>query len=279
MKECTAILSGKGGVGKTFVTAALGLFLAGRGRKILLVDGDMGLGDLDIPLGMMGRVSRTIWDLARGKCFESEAILSVGERVDYLPAALGEEWRDISSSAIEAVFEDIAGRYDAVLIDCPAGLGKGLRFVKKVAEHFLLVVAPSVASLRDAEETLRRLPAESCSLLLNGFRAGDEGPASFSAMREAAADKNCIGLLPYLLRADRLAQEGRLVEAVSGGLLQEALGLVYKEMTERAGFPKSRWDSLLTRAAEENRSKAEEKKMSALSALHRRRLAADWRKR
>lgn len=281
MKECTAILSGKGGVGKTFLTAALGLFLGSSGEKILLVDGDMGLGDLDIPLGMTGRAKYTIWDLARGKCFEEEAILPVNGCVDYLPAALAEEWRDVSSSALEAVFEDVAGRYDAVLIDCPAGLGKGLRFVKKIAERFITVIAPSVASLREAEETMRRIGEEKeVSVVLNGFLREGDGPAAFSVMWDALSGRGRIGLLPYIREADRAAQEGRLAEAAAGGVLHDALALIRKEMTEHAGYPKSRWDRLLERAAEENRPKEETcSKASPLSRLHRQRLSAEWRKR
>lgn len=79
MTECIALASGKGGVGKTLLTAALGLALAEEGYRVLLADCDMGLRNLDIPLGMEDKLRWTVWDLAQGKCLEKEAVLPVRE--------------------------------------------------------------------------------------------------------------------------------------------------------------------------------------------------------
>lgn len=87
--KCLALASGKGGVGKTFLTASFGLALARQGASVLLLDGDMGLRNLDLPLGMEKQTRYTSWDLARGRCFEEDSILSVAPHLDFAGSRRG----------------------------------------------------------------------------------------------------------------------------------------------------------------------------------------------
>lgn len=81
--KCLALASGKGGRERPFLTASFGLALARQGASVLLLDGDMGLRNLDLPLGMEKQTRYTSWDLARGRCFEEDSILSVAPHLDF----------------------------------------------------------------------------------------------------------------------------------------------------------------------------------------------------
>lgn len=280
--KCIALASGKGGVGKTLLTAAFGLALAEAGHAVLLVDGDMGLRNLDLVLGVSEKAARTSWDLAQGKCFEEDALISVRPGLDFLPASEKEEWKTISRHALCTVMEDLAPAYDYVLIDCPAGLGKGLRFAEEAADEWILVMGPSRASLRDAERTAEWLKGRRpLSLVCNNFRAGPEAAISWEAMADAAEGLPLLGVVPHSAEADRLAQEGRLADCRTDGAFREAVGLVLRAFLHHAAYPRSRWQALLRRAEEEEQGLRQEARPSGASALLRRqrRSAFRWRRR
>ena len=90
MTQVLSVISGKGGVGKTLLTAALGIQLSRMGKKVLLIDGDMGLRNLDLILGVENECFYNIWDLAQGKCFIRDAVLSIDENLYFLSASQGE---------------------------------------------------------------------------------------------------------------------------------------------------------------------------------------------
>ena len=90
MSRLTAIMSGKGGVGKTTLTAALGITLARMGKKVLLLDGDLGLCNLDLILGVSDRVRFNMYDMALGKCFSDEVIVPVETNLDFMAGYLRE---------------------------------------------------------------------------------------------------------------------------------------------------------------------------------------------
>mgnify|MGYP000361641435 CR=1 FL=1 len=141
MTQVLSVISGKGGVGKTLLTAALGIQLSRMGKKVLLIDGDMGLRNLDLILGVENECFYNIWDLAQGKCFIRDAILSIDENLYFLSASQGETWEEISSDAINTVLEDIDEIYDFILIDCPAGIGAGIKFAAKISDFAIIVLA------------------------------------------------------------------------------------------------------------------------------------------
>ena len=124
MGTIITIASGKGGVGKTLVTAALGLVLSRRGKRILLVDGDMGLRDLDLVLGVQDDVLYDVTDVIRGRCSAGRAILSIGPGLDFLAASQKHTWEKIESSSFQYVLEQLAQEYDGVLVDSPPGRGR-----------------------------------------------------------------------------------------------------------------------------------------------------------
>lgn len=280
--KCIALASGKGGVGKTLLTAAFGLALAEAGHAVLLVDGDMGLRNLDLVLGVSEKAARTSWDLAQGKCFEEDALIPVRPGLDFLPAAEKDDWKAVSRHALYTVMEDLAPAYDYVLIDCPAGLGKGLRFAEEAADEWILVLGPSRASLRDAERTAEWLKGRRpLSLVCNNFRSGPEAAVSWESMVDALDGVPLLGVVPHSAEADRLAQEGRLAEASPGGAFREAVGLVLRAFLHHAAYPRSRWEALLARAEEEGQDARQAARPAGASALLRRQKqsAFRWRRR
>ncbi len=279
MTQVISFLSGKGGVGKTFLTAAFGVYLARNGARVLAVDGDMGLRNLDIPFGKSDEVKYNIWDLARGKCFAKEAVLSVMEGLDFLPAPEEENWRDISRSAVDTVFDDLASQYDYVLIDCPAGMGKGIRFAKKRSDLFVLVVTPSVGSARDALR-MRALLGESahCRFLLNRFL--EDSPISFLDMLESVGSAEFGGVLPEAVKTVKLAETGRMAEFESDGYFGQALAMCAKSILGKAWYPRSAWMDLLAHVDKERKAAMSgQKPMAPVSSLLRRRMAGQWKRK
>lgn len=89
MAKVLSIASGKGGVGKTLLTASLGIVMAHKGYRVLLIDGDMGLRNMDLILGLENECFYNILDLAEGRCFMNDVKLSVSKNLDFIPAKTG----------------------------------------------------------------------------------------------------------------------------------------------------------------------------------------------
>jgi len=241
MKNAAAILSGKGGVGKTLLTAALGVSLARKGEKVLLADMDMGLRNLDIPLGVSGKIRGSIWSLARGHCFEEDALLTVAENLDFLPAAVSADWDKISKSALREVFKDMEEKYDWILLDCPAGIGKGIRFAQEIAENFILVTIPSRASVRDTAKLYGLFGGEKrCAAVLN--RAGAPGSLSFLEISELLAETRLSGVVPYSEETDRAAQEGKFCGYAADGVFGQAVDAAADALFGDGKIKKISWE-------------------------------------
>ena len=107
MAEIVSFASGKGGVGKTLLTAALGIFLSRKGKKVLLIDGDMGMRNMDLVLGLENECFYHVMDLAEGRCFAKDVILEVNDHLDFLPAAQNDTWESVFPAAMDTVLEDV----------------------------------------------------------------------------------------------------------------------------------------------------------------------------
>ena len=169
MAEIVSFASGKGGVGKTLLTAALGIFLSRKGKKVLLIDGDMGMRNMDLVLGLENECFYHVMDLAEGRCFAKDVILEVNDHLDFLPAAQNDTWETVFPAAMDTVLEDVEDKYDYILLDCPAGRGEGIRFAEHLSDHMFLVVAPSWASKRNAERLMTGPRKRYMTYVLNQF--------------------------------------------------------------------------------------------------------------
>lgn len=154
MSSVYLVLSGKGGVGKSAVTANLAIALARKGLRVAVVDADIGLRSQDVLLGVENRVSYDIIDVADKKCVLDQALLSAQDlpNLQLLPAAQFSRVKDLEQKRLRVILTALRMNNDYVLIDCPAGIEQGLRNVLNAgADEVLLIVTPDDLCMRDAE--------------------------------------------------------------------------------------------------------------------------------
>lgn len=157
--EVIVITSGKGGVGKTTITANIGSTLAGTGKKVVLVDGDTGLKNLDILMGLENRVVYNLFDVIEGRCNLKQALVR-DKRYKELFLLSTAQLRDKNDLTPEQMLELIAQLrtlFDYVLIDCPAGIEQGFENAVIGADRAIVVVNPEVTSIRDADRVIGKL--------------------------------------------------------------------------------------------------------------------------
>ncbi len=171
MGRSIVITSGKGGVGKTTITASLGIALAKRGNSVVVVDADVTLNNLDLVLGLESSVSYDIFDVINGKCRLKQALVSYPDTdLKLLPSVRGD---DIPERDFRTVMNEIRGMSDYLLIDCPAGVDDGFRRAVSIADEALIVTTPTPSAIRDADKVisvLNRLKMRRSSLIVNRVR-------------------------------------------------------------------------------------------------------------
>jgi septum site-determining protein MinD len=158
------LTSGKGGVGKTTTTANLGTALANRGARVVLVDADVGLRNLDIVLGLESRVKHHLLDVLEERVSLDEALVpgKHSESLFLLAAAQSREKDDVETAKMKALITSLRERFDYVLIDCPAGIELGFRNAVAGADEAIVICTPEVAAVRDVDRVV--------GLLGNRFR-------------------------------------------------------------------------------------------------------------
>jgi len=167
------VTSGKGGVGKTTTTANLGTALADLGQRVVVVDADVGLRNLDVVLGLENRVSKHLLDVIESKCTLDEALVRdrIRKSLQLLPAAQNREKDEVPETAMADLVSGLRKRFDFVLIDCPAGIEQGFRNAVVGASEAIVVTTPEVSAVRDADRVIGLLPQEiSVRLIVNRVR-------------------------------------------------------------------------------------------------------------
>lgn len=175
MSRIIVTTSGKGGVGKTTVTANLGMALARLGRKVVLVDADFGLRNLDLLLGLENRVVYTAVEVFSGECRLEQALVRDKREsgLVLLPAAQNRTKEAVNPDQMKQLVADLRKVYDYVVIDCPAGIEMGFRNAIVAAEEALIVTTPEIAAVRDADRVVGLLEAQGVKrihLILNRLR-------------------------------------------------------------------------------------------------------------
>ncbi len=175
MSRIIVVTSGKGGVGKTTITANLGSALAKLGRKVALIDADFGLRNLDLLMGLESRVVYTAMDAIAGECRLDQALVKDKRQnqLVLLPAAQHRNKEAIEPTQMKEIVSKIALSYEYILIDCPAGIEMGFRNAIAAAGEALIVSTPEVASVRDADRVIGLLEShgiEKINLIVNRLK-------------------------------------------------------------------------------------------------------------
>lgn len=177
MGEVIVITSGKGGVGKTTTTANLGTGLASLGYKVVLVDTDIGLRNLDVVMGLENRIVYDIVDVTSGQVAATKALIKDKRfpdgRLSLLPAAQTKDKTAVNPSQMKKLCEDLKKEFDFVLIDCPAGIEQGFKNAIAGAEKAIVVTTPEVSAIRDADRIVGLLEAaelRNSRLIINRLR-------------------------------------------------------------------------------------------------------------
>ena len=204
MAKIWMIASGKGGVGKSTVTASVALALARHGKKVCVVDTDIGLRDQDALLGVESRIVFDLLDVAERVCALSQALVSPeGEaNLSLLPASQFARVKELDRRAFRRVLTELRETFDMVLIDCPAGIERGLRgLMNKEIDETVVICTPDDVCIRNVERVIpimenKELPRPRVivnRLLPNLVRAGE----MYSAQTVAATlDLPLLGEIP-----------------------------------------------------------------------------------
>lgn len=175
MENVIVVTSGKGGVGKTTTTANLGTGLALAGKKVALVDTDIGLRNLDVVLGLENRIVYDLVDVVEGTCKLKQALIRDKryEGLYLLPAAQTRNKMAVSPDQMKTLVDELGEEFDYILIDCPAGIERGFKNAVAGAKSAIVVTVPEVSSVRDADRIIGLLSAsgiDDVQLLINRLR-------------------------------------------------------------------------------------------------------------
>src|SRR5574344_1898853 len=153
MGEVIVITSGKGGVGKTTTTANLGSSLALEGKKVALIDTDIGLRNLDVVMGLENRIVYDIVDVVEGKCKLRQALIKDKrfEQLFLLPAAQTRDKSAINEEQMIELTSKLKEEFDYILIDCPAGIEQGFKNAIAGADRAIVVTTAEISEIRDAD--------------------------------------------------------------------------------------------------------------------------------
>ena len=175
MSEVYVITSGKGGVGKTTTSSNLGAGLAVQGKKVVLVDADIGLRNLDVVMGLENRIVYDLIDVIEGNCRLKQALIKDKryENLYLLPAAQTKDKDAVNPEQMRKLCDQLREEFDYILLDCPAGIEQGFKNAIAGADKAIVVTTPEISAVRDADRIVGLLEASevrSPMLILNRIR-------------------------------------------------------------------------------------------------------------
>lgn len=169
------VTSGKGGVGKTTTTANIGAGLAKMGKQVAMLDTDIGLRNLDVVLGLENRIVYDVVDVVQGRCRLKQALIRDKrfENMYLLPAAQTKDKTAVTEAQMVELIGTLKPDFDYVIIDCPAGIEHGFKNAIAGADKAIVVTAPEVSAVRDADRIIGLLEAHGfhdLQLIINRIR-------------------------------------------------------------------------------------------------------------
>ena len=161
--EVITITSGKGGVGKSTTTANVATALAMLGKKVVAVDFDIGLRNLDMILGLENRIVYDVVDVMEGRCNLAQAIIKDKrtKNLHFLPASQTKDKSVLDKDKVEKLINDLKKDFDYILIDSPAGIESGFEHSIYLADRALIVTTPEISAVRDADRVIGIIDAKS----------------------------------------------------------------------------------------------------------------------
>ena len=161
MGEVIVVTSGKGGVGKTTTSANVGTGLAEMGKKVVLIDADIGLRNLDVVMGLENRIVYNLVDVIEGNCRLKQALIRDKRHAGLylMPAAQSRDKNCVTPGQMKKLIENLKSQFDYIIIDCPAGIEQGFQNAIAGADHAVVVTTPEVSAIRDADRIIGLLEA------------------------------------------------------------------------------------------------------------------------
>lgn len=175
MSEVIVITSGKGGVGKTTTSANVGTGLAILGYKVVLIDTDIGLRNLDVVMGLENRIVYNLVDVVEGNCRIKQALIKDKRypNLYLLPSAQTRDKTAVNPGQMKKLVGELRGEFDYILLDSPAGIERGFKNAVAGADRAFVVTTPEVSAIRDADRIIGLLEAEdmgAIDLIVNRVR-------------------------------------------------------------------------------------------------------------
>ena len=175
MSEVIVITSGKGGVGKTTTTANVGTGLAQLNKKVVMIDTDIGLRNLDVVMGLENRIVYNLVDVIEGKCRLKQALIKDKKYPELclLPSAQTRDKDAVTPEQMVELIDELRKEFDYILLDCPAGIEQGFKNAIAGADKALVVTTPEVSAIRDADRIIGLLEANDLRdihLIINRLR-------------------------------------------------------------------------------------------------------------
>ncbi len=249
MSEIYVITSGKGGVGKTTTTANLGMGLAMRGKKVVLVDTDTGLRNLDLLLGLENRIMYDLVDVTEGRVAYKKALVRHKklENLFLLPTSQVKDKMSVNPEQLVKLCNDLRKDFDYILIDCPAGIEQGFKTAIAAADVALVVTMPEISAVRDADKIigeLGRADKENIKLIVNRIRPQMIESGDMLDMNDIndILSLDCIGQIPDDIKVVTSTNKGEpcitMDDSLAGQAYRNIVGRILGENVPFMTFPK-----------------------------------------
>ena len=175
MSEVIVVTSGKGGVGKTTTSANVGTGLAAMGKRVVLIDTDIGLRNLDVVMGLENRIVYNLVDVIEGKCRIKQALIKDKRHPSLylMPSAQTKDKTAVRPEQMIKLIHQLKEQFDYIILDCPAGIEQGFQNAIAGADRALVVTTPEVSAIRDADRIIGLLEAnevKKIDLIVNRLR-------------------------------------------------------------------------------------------------------------
>jgi septum site-determining protein MinD len=203
MSEVIVVTSGKGGVGKTTTSANVGTGLAKLNKKVVLIDTDIGLRNLDVVMGLENRIVYNLVDVVEGNCKAKQAMIKDKRypNLYLLPSAQTRDKSSVTPEQMVTLVDELRDDFDYIILDCPAGIEQGFKNAIAGADRALVVTTPEVSAIRDADRIVGLLEAnemKKVDLIVNRIRMDMVKRGEMMSMEDVVdiLAINLIGVVP-----------------------------------------------------------------------------------